>query len=161
MLQAMNHSMVPLRVLFTVSALLKANANKKKFSKQDIHAETVDYIDELNEAALEDRENHGKKTLKEKKGVKKTKEVKVSDTDPESGYLYRENKTEVLYLDHCTTVLKYNIITDVHVPPGNTHNSKPYLNRLDLQVNDSTFLWKQEKACRKTRGFSTSCKHFN
>ncbi|WP_035509833.1 IS1182 family transposase [Halobacillus karajensis] len=134
-LQAMNHRMVAGRVLFTDSTHLKGNANKKKFSKQDVHVETVDYIDELNEAVLEDRENHGKKPLKEKKEVKKTKEVKVSDTDPESGYLYRQNKPEgFFYLDHRTTDLKYNIIIDVHVTPGNIHDSKSYLNRLDRQV---------------------------
>ncbi len=84
-LQAMNHRMVAGRVLFTDSTHLKANANKKKFSKQEVHVETADYIEELNEAVLQDRVDHGKKPLKEKEEVKKTKEVKISDTDPESG----------------------------------------------------------------------------
>ncbi|NIK13489.1 IS1182 family transposase [Alkalibacillus almallahensis] len=134
-LQAMNHRMVGGRVLFTDSTHLKANANKRKFSKQEVEVETVDYIHDLNDAIEKDRTDHGKKPLKKKEEVKKTKEIKVSDTDPESGYLYRENKPEgFFYLDHRTTDLKYNIITDVHVTEGNIHDSKPYLERLDHQI---------------------------
>lgn len=135
-LQAMNHKMVGGRVLYTDSTHLKANANKKKFSKQEVEVETADYIEELNEAVGVDRQRHGKKPLKNtKEEVNETKEIKVSETDPESGYLYRENKPEgFFYLDHRTTDLKYNIITDVHVTPGNIHDSKPYLDRLDHQI---------------------------
>jgi len=134
-LQAMNHRMVSGRVLFTDSTHLKANANKKKFTKQEITIETSDYIEELDRDITEDRVNHGKKPLKEREEVKATKEIKVSDTDSDSGYLYRENKPEgFFYLDHRTTDLKFNIITDVHVTPGNVHDSKPYLERLDRQV---------------------------
>ncbi len=62
------------------------------------------------------------------------KEVKVSTTDKDSGYMYREGKPEgFFYLDHRTTDMKYNIITDVYVTPGNVHDSRPYLSRLDRQ----------------------------
>lgn len=139
-IQAMNHRMVGGRVLFTDSTHLKANANKRKFSKQEVEVETADYIEELNEAIEKDREQHGKKPLKKKEEVNKTKEIKVSNTDPESGYLYRENKPEgFFYLDHRTTDLKFNIITDVHVTPGNIHDSKPYLDRLDRQIEQFGF----------------------
>ena len=37
------------------------------------------------------------------------------------------------YLDHRTVDGVCNIITDVHVTPGNVHDSKPYLKRLDRQ----------------------------
>ncbi len=63
------------------------------------------------------------------------KEIKESTTDPESGYMVREGKPEgFYYLDHRTVDLKYNIITDVHVTPGNVHDSLPYVQRLDRQV---------------------------
>lgn len=63
-----------------------------------------------------------------------TKEIKVSTTDPESGYMIRDGKPEgFFYLDHRTVDLKYNLITDVHVTPGNVHDSVPYLSRLDRQ----------------------------
>jgi transposase len=139
-LQAMNHRMADGRVLYSDSTHLKANANKRKFSKQDVTVETKSYIKELNEAIEEDRINHGKKPLAHKEEVTETKEIKVSHTDPESGYLYRENKPEgFFYLDHRTTDLKYNIITDVHITPGNVHDSVPYLSRLDRQTERFNF----------------------
>jgi hypothetical protein len=67
--------------------------------------------------------------------VTETKEVKVSTTDPDSGYMVREGKPEgFFYLDHRTVDFKYNIITDVHVTPGNVHDSVPYIERLERQI---------------------------
>lgn len=69
-----------------------------------------------------------------------TKVVKESTTDPESGYMYREGKPEgFFYLDHRTTDMKYNIITDVHVTAGNVHDSRPYLERLERQKERFNF----------------------
>ena len=48
--------------------------------------------------------------------------------------MIRDGKPEgFFYLDHRTVDLKYNLITDVHVTPGNVHDSVPYLSRLDRQ----------------------------
>ncbi len=69
-----------------------------------------------------------------------TKETKVSTTDPDSGYMVRDGKPEgFFYLDHRTVDHKYNIITDVHITPGNVHDSKPYLERLELQIKKFGF----------------------
>jgi hypothetical protein len=123
------------RVLFTDSTHLKANANKHKFTKQEVKVDTREYFDDLNKAIKEDRIKHGKKPLKDKDDVKETKEIRISTTDPECGFMSRENKQEMFcYLDHRTTDMKFNIITDVYVTPGNVHDSVPYLNRLDRQV---------------------------
>jgi hypothetical protein len=66
--------------------------------------------------------------------VNEEKEIKVSTTDPDSGYMVRDGKPEgFFYLDHRTVDTKYNLITDVHVTPGNVHDSVPYLSRLDRQ----------------------------
>lgn len=63
------------------------------------------------------------------------KEVRVSTTDPGSGYMMREGKPEgFYYLDHRTVDAKYNLITDVFVTPGNVHDSLPYLERLERQT---------------------------
>nr|WGD84077.1 IS1182 family transposase [Bacillus subtilis] len=134
-LQAINHDMVGGRVLFTDSTHLKANANKHKYTRKTIAQDTQNYIKDLNEAIQEDREEHGKKPLTAKEEVKAEKEIRHSTTDPESGYLYRENKPEgFFYLDHRTTDMKYNIITDAYVTSGNVHDSVPYLDRLDHQI---------------------------
>jgi transposase len=139
-LQAINHKMVGGRVLFTDSTHLKANANKHKFSKEEVEVETRDYIDELNQAVAQDRKQSGKKPLAAREEVKETKIVRKSITDPDSGFMSRDNKQEMFcYLDHRTTDMKYNIITDAFVTPGNVHDSIPYLNRLDRQIERFDF----------------------
>jgi hypothetical protein len=50
--------------------------------------------------------------------------------------MVRDGKPEgFFYLDHRTVDSKYNIITDVHVTPGNINDVDPYLKRLDRQIN--------------------------
>jgi transposase len=133
-MQAMSHRMVGGRVLFTDSTHLKANANKHQFTRETVEEEVRDYVDALDAAVRVDRETHGKKPLKDFPPKKKMKTVRKSQTDPESGFMSRDRKQEMFcYLDHRTTDIKYNIITDVHVTPGNVHDSVPYLKRLDRQ----------------------------
>jgi hypothetical protein len=139
-LMPIDHKMVRGRALMTDSTHLKANANKRKFTKEVVEPETRAYVDDLDQAIREDRTHHGKKPLKARKEVKEEKEIKVSTTDADSGYMYREEKPEgFFYLDHRTTDLKLNIITDVHVTPGNVHDSMPYVSRLDRQMERSNF----------------------
>lgn len=138
--QAMKYRMVAGRVLFTDSTHIKANANKKKHIKIQAMESARKYLDELDQAIKEDRRKNGKKPLAVKKRIYKVKEIKQSTTDPQSGYMYRTGKPEQFcYLDHRTVDFKYNIITDVHVTPGNTHDSLPYLARLQRQTDKFQF----------------------
>ncbi|WP_144025572.1 IS1182 family transposase [Paenibacillus rhizosphaerae] len=133
-LQAIQHRMVGGRVLISDSTHVKASANKHRYTKEQVLQNTRDYIDELNAAVEADRKAHGKKPLKPREEVVEEKEVRVSTTDPDSGYMIRDGKPEgFFYLDHRTVDLKHNMITDVHVTPGNVHDSVPYLSRLDRQ----------------------------
>ncbi|WP_199929830.1 IS1182 family transposase [Brevibacillus brevis] len=137
---AIQHRMVAGRVLISDSTHLKANANKRKFKKHVIEKTSRAYLKDLEVAINEDREVHGKKGLKPREGVKEEKEIKVSTTDPESGYMVRDSKPEgFFYLDHRTVDHKYNIITDVHVTAGNVHDSVPYIDRLNLQIEKFGF----------------------
>ncbi|RNB62739.1 IS1182 family transposase [Brevibacillus centrosporus] len=134
-LQAIGHRMVGGRMLISDSTHVKANANKNKYTKEQVLQNTKSYMDELNAAVEIDRKNNGKKPLKPEKEVVEQKEVKVSTTDPDSGYMVREGKPEgFFYLDHRTVDAKYNLITDVYVTPGNVHDSIPYLHRLERQT---------------------------
>ncbi|MDR6998135.1 hypothetical protein J2Y67_000563 [Neobacillus niacini] len=70
----------------------------------------------------------GKNPLREREKVKETKEIWVCTTDPECGFMSRENKQEMFcYLDHRTIDMKVNIITDVFVTPSNVYDTVPYL----------------------------------
>lgn len=60
-LQAISHRMVSGRVLITDSTHVKANANKHKFTKQQVLQNTRDYMSELNAAVEADRQAQGKK----------------------------------------------------------------------------------------------------
>ena len=69
-----------------------------------------------------------------------TKIIRKSTTDSDCGFMSRENKQEMFcYLDHRTTDMKFNIITDAYVTPGNVHDSVPYLSRLDRQTEQFGF----------------------
>lgn len=60
-LLAIKHRLVAGRVLIMDSTHLKANANKKKFIKEQVAQSTKAYVDELDEAVRADREANGKK----------------------------------------------------------------------------------------------------
>ncbi|WP_406627106.1 hypothetical protein [Proteus mirabilis] len=61
--------------------------------------------------------------------------TKVSTTDPESGFMHRDNKPKgFFYLDHRTVDGKHGIIMDTHVTAGNVHDSQPYIGRLQRQM---------------------------
>lgn len=137
-LQAYNRNLIDGKILYTDSTHLKANANKKKFNREHVSANTGAYLEGLDDAISEDRIKHGKKPFKplEKSSAEPMKEIKVSKTDPESGYFARKNKPEGFhYLDHRTCDNKHNMITDVFITPGNMSDSVVYLDRLDHQIN--------------------------
>ena len=57
--------------------------------------------------------------------------MKVSCTDPEAGYMYRDQKPEgFFWMAHRTVDTKHNFIVDVHVTPGNVSDSTVYLDRI-------------------------------
>lgn len=136
-LYAYKRDLIDGKILYTDSTHLKANANKKKFSREIVSENTKSYLDELEKAVTEDRIAHGKKPLPPKSVPieEPKKENKRSTTDPESGYLAREGKPEGFhFLDHRTCDNKHNMITDVHITPGNVNDSTVYLARLNHQI---------------------------
>lgn len=132
--QAIELGFVRGKILYTDSTHLKANANKNKFESKEVETTVKEYIDDLNEAVNEDRINHNKKVFKKKDHEPVMKTIKSSTTDPDSGYMFRDGKPKgFFYLDHRTVDSQNNIITDVHITPGNVNDVAPYLNRLDVQ----------------------------
>ena len=101
--------------------------------KVEVQVTPKEYIEQLDIDVNLDRENHNKKAIKNQENQKKKKkEIKKSTTDPDSGYMMRDNKPEgFFYLDHRTVDSKNNIIMDVHVTPGNVSDSEPILKRID------------------------------
>lgn len=134
--QAIGRGMVDGRVLYSDSTHLKANANKNKFDVVEVEQTPSAYLAALDTAVDIDRAEHGKKPLKRDDDDQSgpSKSIKVSRTDPESGYMVRDDKPKgFFYLDHRTVDAKHAIITDTHVTPASVHDSQPYLARLDRQ----------------------------
>ena len=137
--QALSQGMANGRVLYTDSTHLKANASPRKAVNEQRPEGVSEYFTELNAAVEADRKLHEKKPLP---GVKKqpgsaaaVKNIKVSTTDPESGFMHRDNKPQgFFYLDHRTVDGKHGIITDTFVTPGNVHDSQPFIGRLKRQT---------------------------
>lgn len=148
---AIGHKMVDGHILYTDSTHLKANANKNKFINQVVQDSTLGYLDDLEQAITTERQKHGQKLLKPRKekdhddeppkgSSGKSRNIKVSTTDPDSGYMNRDGKPKgFFYLDHRTVDSKFAIITDTHVTAGNVHDSRPYLERLDHQMHRFDF----------------------
>lgn len=133
--QSMSSGLVGGKILYSDSTHLKANANKRKLEKKQVEVSVKDYMDALEKDIETDRIQHGKKPLKKKISSIEHKEINVSTTDPESGYMFRDEKPKgFFYLDHRTVDSKNNIITDVYVTPGNVNDVDPYLSRLDRQI---------------------------
>jgi transposase len=146
-LQAIEHKLVEGKVLYTDSTHLKANANKNKFVVEKVQQSTKAYVQELEKAIDEDRIARGKDPFKKDDDDNNnggsnppTKDTKKSTTDPESGFMVRDNKPKgFFYLDHRTVDGKHNIITDVCVTGGNINDVDPYLQRLDTQISKFNF----------------------
>ena len=131
---AMNKGLASGTVLYSDSTHLKANANKNKFDVVEVKVKAAEYLEALDAAIDQDRAAHGKKPLKPSEPEAETKEIKVSRTDPDSGYMVRDGKPKgFFYLDHRTVDGRHAIITDTHVTAANVHDSVPYLGRLDRQ----------------------------
>lgn len=134
-LQAMSAGLVGGKVLYSDSTHLKANANKRKLVKKQVEVSVKEYMDALEIDIEKDRIEHDKNPLKKKTNSVELKEINVSTTDPDSGYMFRDEKPKgFFYLDHRTVDSKNNIITDVYVTPGNVNDVDPYLSRLDRQI---------------------------
>ena len=121
-------------VLYTDSTHLKASANKNKYDLAEVRVKPQEYLAALEEAVSEDRAAHGKAPLKNKPAEPETRQIKVSRTDKDSGYMVRDGKPKgFFYLDHRTVDGRHAIVTDSYATPATVHDSAPYLGRLDRQ----------------------------
>ena len=117
---------------FMDSTHRKANANKNKYEDEIITQVKKRRLD-LEEEINEERRRIGEKPF-EYKDEYEEKHIKVSKTDPESGYYHRDNKEKgFMYLEHRTVNGKCNIITDAYVTKGNIHDSVVCTERLEYQ----------------------------
>lgn len=110
--------------VFIDSTHVKASANKRKFEKKMVRKETRAYESKLQEELNQDRVDNRKKPFPPEKFEKEEmKEIKVSTTDPESGYYVKDERTkQFAYSFHAATDRKGFVLGSI-VTPGNVHDS--------------------------------------
>ena len=119
---------------------MKASANKNKKHNEKREVRVSHYIAMLNEDVAKAREAKGKKPLKASEKAVEVKDTRVSNTDPESGYMHLDNKPKgFFYLDHRTVDGQYGIIVDTFATAGNVNDSQPYIARLDATTERFRF----------------------
>lgn len=130
---AIDNNFVDNTSLFIDSTHIKANANKKKFTKQEIQKTARHYEQELIDDINLIRKSEGKKPLKPRK-EEKLKEIKISNSDPDAGYYVKsEREKQFAYSAH-TCCDKFGYIVDFHLTSGNLHDSTqlvPMIDRLE------------------------------
>ena len=110
--------------IFIDGTHIKANANTHKYKNQVIEESAKVYEEALQTEITKDRENHGKKPLKEKNTTEEVKKnIKISTTDPESGLFHKGEHKKVFAYASNTACDKNNFILGFEVTPGNVHDS--------------------------------------
>ncbi len=146
----MRKKLVSGHVLYTDSTHIKASANKNKHLQVTVKQERQAYMDQLDRAVEEERISHGKKPLAPPSKAPSEKTIKQSTTDPDSGYMVRDQKPKgFFYLDHRTVDGKANIITDVrYFLPKRTRQRAVYREA----GTPAKTLWLQHKSGGSGRG---------
>ena len=134
--QCMKSGLVDGTDIFIDSTHVKACANKKKAKKIVVAKKAARFYDEQLKSEINaDREEHGKKPLKEhddddddsgNSGSGETKEQKVSTTDPESGWFHKGEHEEVFADSVETGCDRHGWILGFTVHPGNDHDSRTF-----------------------------------
>lgn len=127
--------------IFIDSTHTKANANKKKVTKQMVEIIANEYKDELekeieitkknlieedfddNEIVINDEQiNHEKKVEK----IVEKKEILKSTIDPDAGVLYKDEKEKMIAYNTSIISDKRNYILSYDTNPSNMHDSKAF-----------------------------------
>lgn len=135
--QAMEYGFIDMETVFGDSTHQKANANKNKYTDVEVEIVKKEYEEELLKEINEDRKSHGKKPIEaiEKKEIMfseetgevienvKTKHIKESKTDPESGCFHKGEKEKCFAYSHHTFCDKNGFVIAKVTIPGNIHDS--------------------------------------
>ena len=129
--------------VFIDATHVKACANSNKLQQKAVQEEALFYEEQLRKEIDEDRAAHGKKPLKDKdddnndgdnddeadsesSDSKTEKEIKVSTTDPDSGWFHKGKHKQVFAYSIETACDKHGWVLGFTVNPGNEHDSRTF-----------------------------------
>lgn len=127
------HGFVDPSEVFVDSTHVKARANTHRKRKELAQKEALFYEEQLKAEINQDRASHGKKPLKDKGADEEgsdggeAKEIKVSTTDPESGWFHKGEHKQVFAYGVGTAADKHGWILGYDVNPGNQHDSRTFV----------------------------------
>jgi hypothetical protein len=120
-------------VAFVDATHIKACANKRKAIRRFVKQEALFYEEDLKKEIRQDREEHGKKPLKdddddkpEGGGGGETKEIKESTVDPESGLFHKGEHKEVFAYVSQTACDRHGWVLGYSIHKGNEHDSRTF-----------------------------------
>lgn len=123
--EAMKQGFVDPEVMFIDSTHVKASANKKKYIKKVVKAQTRSYQERLDQEVNADRKIRGKKPFAPKT-TEETKEVKQSPVDPDSGYYVKNERERQFAYSFHTGCDRNGFVLGVIVEPANIHDSQVF-----------------------------------
>jgi len=128
--EAVDSGFVDASAVFIDGTHIKANANKNKSTQAVVEKQVRNYQKQLDEEIEKDRFQHGKKPLRDNDdgdGLTppdpKTKTIKQSTTDPESGVFHKGEHEKCFAYVANTACDRHNFILDFDLGPGNNHDS--------------------------------------
>jgi len=128
--EAVRCGFVDANAVFIDGTHIKASANKKKARNEIVEKQAKQYQKQLEEEINNDRQNHGKKPLKndddENPKPPETKSIKQSTTDPESGLFHKGEHEKCFAYVANTACDRHNFILDFEVEAGNIHDSRMF-----------------------------------
>jgi len=121
-------------VAFVDATHIKACANKRKVIKRIAKQEALFYEEDLKKEIQRDREEHGKKPLKNDDDDKpengsggEMKEIRESAVDPESGLFHKGDHKEVFAYVSQAACDKHGWVLGYTIHPGNEHDSRTFI----------------------------------
>jgi len=121
--EAVKAGLIKADAVFIDATHVKANANKKKFTKVLLEKEARTYQELLDKEINEDREMHGKASLDMSKKKTELKEVKINKTDPDSGVLRKNEKEKCFAYSFHTACDRNGFILGISATAANVHDS--------------------------------------
>ena len=135
--QAIRAGFVHPETVYGDATHMKASANKRKSHKEEVELAKKVYEDDLLNEINEDRKQHKKKEFESLQRTEldfdeetgeviehiEKKEIKVSDTDPESGNYHKGEHEECFAYCHTAFCDSSGFVLAYSTMPGNTHDS--------------------------------------